>query len=204
MIVIVDYGMGNLRSVQKALEKVGAEAKISSDAALFDKAKALVFPGQGSFPDAVHNLSRQNLIAPLKEWISLDKPFLGICLGLQLLFESSEEGKEEQGLSVFKGKVVRFAPKGKIPHMGWNTIKATPAGERCPLLKNVPEGAFFYFVHSYYVVPDDKSIVAATTDYIDNFVSIIWRGNTYAMQFHPEKSQDRGLSIIKAFCDMFA
>lgn len=204
MIAIVDYGMGNLRSVQKAFEKVGAEAVISSDTSLFEKASALVFPGQGSFPDAMHNLTGKQLIQPLKEWVYQNKPFLGICLGLQLLFETSEEGASKEGLCSFKGKVVKFAPRGKIPHMGWNTINITGQGKECPLLKGISENAFFYFVHSYYVVPKDNSIIAATTKYIDEFTSIIWRGNIYAMQFHPEKSQEEGLAIIKKFCDMYA
>jgi len=204
MIAIVDYGMGNLRSVQKAFEKVGAEAVISSDSSLFSKATALIFPGQGSFPDAMNILTRQKLIEPLREWVREDKPFLGICLGLQLLFDASEEGDAKEGLCSFKGKVVKFAPRGKIPHMGWNTIDISGKGKECPLFKDIPENSFFYFVHSYYVVPSDKSIVAATTQYINKFTSIIWQGNVYAMQFHPEKSQDRGLSIIKTFCDMYA
>lgn len=204
MIGIVDYGMGNLRSVQKAFEKVGANVFISSDLSLFDKAGALVFPGQGSFPDAIHNLTKQKFIEPLKEWVRSNKPFLGICLGLQLLFEKSEEGGIAEGLCSFKGNVVKFSPRGKIPHMGWNTINLTDNGKKCPLFKNIPGNTFFYFVHSFYIVPEDKSIVAATTQYIDKFASVIWRGNIYAMQFHPEKSQDKGLSIIKSFCDMFS
>ena len=200
MILIVDYGMGNLRSVQKAFEKVGAEAVISSDKSRFEDAKALVFPGQGSFPDAVANLDREGLMDPLRKWIADDRPFLGICLGLQLLFETSEEGPDVHGLGAFKGSVVKFPPGGKIPHMGWNVISRTPTGEKCPLLEDVPEDAYFYFVHSYYIAPEDKSLVATTTDYTADFASMIWRGNLYAMQFHPEKSQEHGLRLIEKFC----
>lgn len=203
MIGIVDYGMGNLRSVQKAFEKIGASAFISSDLSLFDKAGALVFPGQGSFPDAIQNLTMQRFIEPLKEWVRNNKPFFGICLGLQLLFDKSDEGGITKGLSSFKGDVVKFSNQGKIPHIGWNTIDFTDNGKKCPLFKNIPNNTFFYFVHSYYVVPEDKSIVTATTQYIDRFTSVIWHGNIYAMQFHPEKSQDAGLSIIKSFCDIY-
>ena len=203
MIVIVDYGMGNLRSVQKAFEKVGAEAKISSEPSIFDDATALVFPGQGSFPDAVRNLTGAGLMDPLREWIRADRPFLGICLGLQLLFPGSEEGGDAKGLGVFDGKVVRFPPTGKIPHMGWNNARKTQSGRNCPIIKDIPDETHFYFVHSYYVSPDDKSIAAATTDYLVDFVSVIWKGNLYAMQFHPEKSQDHGLSIIRNFCNLY-
>ncbi len=204
MIVIVDYGMGNLRSVQKAFEKVGADVRISSDASLFKDAKAVVFPGQGSFPDAVRNLRERNLIHALRAWIKEDKPFLGICLGLQLLFQTSEEGEGVGGLGAFEGKVVRFPSEGKIPHMGWNTVRIAKARSECPILQGIPSDSYFYFVHSYYVIPKDISITAATTDYIVDFVSMIWKGNLFAMQFHPEKSQNRGLEIIEKFCRMHA
>ena len=203
MIVIVDYGMGNLRSVQKAFEKVGVDATISSDPSIFDRAKALVVPGQGSFPEAVHRMNEKHLITPLREWISNDKPFLGICVGLQLLFETSEEGEGVEGLSAFSGKVVKFPPGGKIPQMGWNTVEKTESALDCPILEGIPSGSYFYFVHSYYVVPDDISITAARTNYIVDYVSMIRKGNLYAMQFHPEKSQDHGLKIIKNFCDIY-
>ena len=204
MIVIVDYGMGNLRSVQKAFERVGVEARISRDCSLFDDTKALVFPGQGSFPDAVRNLENQKLMDPLRNWIKKDKPFLGICLGLQLLFQTSEEGEGIEGLSVFEGNVARFPPRGKIPHMGWNTMERISSGGECPILQGIPHSSYFYFVHSYYVVPDDSSIAVTTTDYIVDFVSMIWKGNLFAMQFHPEKSQDCGLKIISNFCRIYA
>jgi len=203
MIVIVDYGMGNLRSVQKAFEKVGVDATISSDPSIFESAKALVVPGQGSFPEAVHRMNEKQLMTPLREWIRNDRPFLGICVGLQLLFETSEEGESVEGLSAFSGKVVKFPPGGKIPQMGWNTVEKTESGKDCPLLEGISSGSYFYFVHSYYVVPDDISITAAKTNYIVDYVSMIWKGNLYAMQFHPEKSQDHGLKIIRNFCDMY-
>ena len=204
MIVIVDYGMGNLRSVQKAFEMVGSEAVISSDPGHFDRAKALVFPGQGSFPDAVRHLDEKKLMQPLREWINEDRPFLGICLGLQLLFESSEEGENVRGLGAFRGTVAKFPPGNKIPHMGWNTISRTAAGDNCPLLDGILGKAYFYFVHSYYVVPDDETLAVARTSYTVDFVSMISRGNLFAMQFHPEKSQEHGLGIIAKFCKMYA
>ena len=202
MIVVIDYGMGNLHSVRKALEVVGANAKISSKASDIKKAGKIVFPGVGSFGEAMKELSRRKLAGPIKDAIAGGKPFLGLCLGLQLLFEKSEESPGVRGLGVLKGDVKRFRLKGlKVPHMGWNNIVHSPEfvvhGLR--VLKNVPNNSYMYFVHSYYVKPEDKKIILTTTDYGINFVSGICRDNICGFQFHPEKSQALGLKILKNF-----
>ena len=201
MITIVDYGMGNLRSVQKAFEKLGADARIAKQAADIDDVEKLVLPGVGAFRDAIGHLREQKLVDPILRHIEADKPFLGICLGLQLLFDVSHEDGEWQGLGVIPGSVVRFAdqPDLKIPHMGWNTLQV--AG-RPKLLEGISTDAYFYFVHSYYVVPEDDSVVLALTDYGTNFVSMIGRGNLFATQFHPEKSQRVGLKLLSNFAAM--
>jgi glutamine amidotransferase len=198
MIVIVDYGMGNLRSVQKGFERVGAVAEISRDPAELAKADKIVLPGVGAFRDAMAELQRCQLVEPLLAAIRDDKPFLGICLGLQLLFDVSYEGEECRGLGVIPGKVVRFdLPRNfKVPHMGWNqAIVRRPA----PLLEGVQDGDYFYFVHSYYVVPDDPAVVAMDADYGGPFCAMIWRDNLCATQFHPEKSQAKGLCVLENF-----
>jgi len=206
MITIVDYGMGNLRSVHKAFEKVGFPAVITQDARAIGKATALVLPGVGAFGKAMENLENLRLIDPIVEFIQRGKPFLGICLGLQLLFSESEEFGRQKGLGIFKGRVVRFSfslpgskpsPKGlKVPHMGWNSVKIK---KLFPALEGIEEGTHFYFVHSYYPVPEDKEIMATTTDYGGEFVSSVGRGNLFACQFHPEKSQSAGLKILINF-----
>lgn len=198
MIVIVDYGMGNLRSVQKGFERVGAEAHISGDPDLLRRADKVVLPGVGAFQDAMHELEQRQLIEPLVAAIRQGTPFLGICLGLQLLFDVSYEGEECRGLGVIPGKVVRFVlPQGfKIPHMGWNqAIIRQPA----PVLEGIQTGDYFYFVHSYYVVPEDPSWVAMEADYGGPFCAMIWRDNLYATQFHPEKSQEIGQRLLRNF-----
>jgi glutamine amidotransferase len=198
MIKIVDYGMGNLRSVQKAFEKNGAEAVIVSSPAEAADAQKLVLPGVGAFRDAIHELRRTGLDQPVRDHIAAGKPFLGICLGLQLLFDVGYEDGEWEGLGVLKGKVVRFTeqPDLKIPHMGWNGLDF-PKPTR--LFDGVPAGSSFYFVHSYYVVPEDQSVIAARTDYGGPFVSAVARDNLFATQFHPEKSQTLGLRLLKNF-----
>jgi glutamine amidotransferase len=198
MIKIVDYGMGNLRSVQKAFEKIGAEAVIVGSPAEAENAQKLVLPGVGAFRDAIHELRRTGLDQPVREHIAAGRPFLGICLGLQLLFDVSYEDGQWDGLGVLKGKVVRFTeqPDLKIPHMGWNGLDF-PKPTR--LFDGVPAGSSFYFVHSYYVVPDDESVIAARTDYGTPFVSAVARNNLFATQFHPEKSQTLGLRLLKNF-----
>jgi glutamine amidotransferase len=206
MIAIVDYGMGNLRSVHKAFAKVGFPATITQDRAVIAKAQGLVLPGVGAFQKAMDNLRDLGLVDPLSAYIESGRPFLGICLGLQLLFTESEEFGAQRGLNIFPGRVVKFpfstagyASEGealKVPHMGWNGIHLR---KRPPALEGVEEGAHFYFVHSYYPVPEDGGLVATTTDYGGEFVSSVSRGNLFACQFHPEKSQAAGLRILRNF-----
>lgn len=199
MIAIIDYGMGNLRSVQKGFERVGCEAVITRDPKTIADAHKIVLPGVGAFRDCMHNLERLGLIEPVLRGIQSGRPFLGICLGLQLLFTASEEFGVSRGLDVVKGRVVRFRlddPGLKIPHMGWNSISIK---RRAPVFLDTPDGSHVYFVHSYHVVPDDPNVAATTTDYGMEFVSSIWKDNIIGVQFHPEKSQAVGLSILKRF-----
>ena len=196
MIAIVDYGRGNLRSVQKAFEYLGYEAKVTSIPEEIMKADRVVFPGVGAFGDCMENLRERGLVEVIKEFIASGRPFLGICLGMQLLFSVSEEFGPVEGLDVVKGRVVRFPEGLKVPHMGWNQIEIVRSN---PLLKGVKSGDFFYFVHSYYVVPEDESVVSTVTSYGVDFVSMIHRDNLFATQFHPEKSQRLGLRILDNF-----
>lgn len=198
MIAIVDYGMGNLRSVQKAIERIGHTAEIVSRPEQIRTAERLILPGVGAFRDAIHELKRLDLVEPIREHIQQDKPFLGICLGLQMLFDVSYEDGEWPGLGVLPGEVVRFPPSAelKVPHMGWNTLEPTGPVR---LLDGIPTDASFYFVHSYYVVPRDASVIAARTDYGVRFTSMVARGNMFATQFHPEKSQKVGLKLLSNF-----
>jgi imidazole glycerol-phosphate synthase subunit HisH len=207
MIAIIDYGMGNLRSVQKGFERMGHEAVVTSDAKTILSASKVVLPGVGAFPDCMSNLREYGLIDVVHESISSGKPFLGICLGLQLLFSESEEFGISKGLDIIKGRVIRFKGPAfdtssfqldalKVPHMGWNSISIK---RRSPALQDVPDNSNVYFVHSFHVVPEDKSVVATTTSYGIDFVSSIWKDNIFAVQFHPEKSQALGLSILKRF-----
>jgi imidazole glycerol-phosphate synthase subunit HisH len=201
MIAIIDYGMGNLRSVQKGFEKVGHRAMVTSDPAELAKAEKVVLPGVGAFEDAIAELKRKELVRPILEAIDSGKPFLGICLGLQLLFEKSYENGVHTGLGVLKGDVVLFdLPREfSIPHMGWNQLQIRrPA----PVLNGLAEGTYVYFVHSYYVVPKDAGAIATETDYGGAFCSSIWRDNIFATQFHPEKSQAEGLKMLKNFADL--
>jgi imidazole glycerol-phosphate synthase subunit HisH len=198
MIKIVDYGMGNLRSVQKAFEKIGADAQVVSSPADLEGAEKLVLPGVGAFRDAIAELKRTGLDRPVREHIAADKPFLGICLGLQLLFDVSYEDGQWEGLGVLPGKVVRFAdqPDLKIPHMGWNSLEFAQPSR---IFEGVPEGSSVYFVHSYYVVPEDESVIAARTEHGTSFVSAVAKNNLFATQFHPEKSQSVGLRLLTNF-----
>ena len=198
MITIVDYQMGNLRSVQKAIERVGGSAQISSDPQVIANAEKLVLPGVGAFGDAMNEIVRRDLAEPIRDFIASDRPFLGICLGLQLLFERGYENGEHQGLGVLEGEVVRFdLPESyKVPHMGWNTVKKI---QESPLLVDTPDGSHFYFVHSYYVCPSDPEVVALGCEYGTEFCAMVQRRNLYATQFHPEKSQENGLKLLHQF-----
>ncbi|KKN21196.1 hypothetical protein LCGC14_0927830 [marine sediment metagenome] len=198
MIAILDYGMGNLRSVEKALQKVGAQTLVTSEPEKVLIAEGLVLPGVGAFKDCMRNLKEYGLIDALYQFIQSGRPFLGICLGLQLLFSESTEFGLYKGLDIIKGKVVRF-PQGstvKVPHMGWNTVKIE---KEVPFLQDIEDESYFYFVHTYYVIPEDESIVATTTNYGVKFVSSICHNNIFACQFHPEKSQELGLKILRRF-----
>lgn len=201
MLAIVDYGMGNLRSVEKGFEKVGHQAQIVSSPEEVRRADRLVLPGVGAFRDAIHEIKQKKLDDPIRDHIQNGKPFLGICLGLQLLFDVSYEDGEWSGLGVIPGKVVRFEdqPGLKIPHMGWNQLQETRTH---PILNDIPDDAYFYFVHSYFVIPDDPTCVAARTDHGQGFTSIVTRDKLAATQFHPEKSQTQGLKILKNFATM--
>ena len=202
MIAIVDYGMGNLRSVQKAFEAVGHQAIVTRNPSQIADASHVVLPGVGAFGDCMNNLIRYELDTPIRQAISCGKPFLGICLGLQLLFTESEEFGKHQGLGILPGTVKRFTFSSsttaglKVPHMGWNTISIQ---RHSPLLEEIPPASHVYFVHSYYVVPDDSAVTCTTTEYGVPFVSSVSKDNIFASQFHPEKSQKIGLQLFRNF-----
>lgn len=197
-IVIIDYGMGNLRNVQKGFEKIGFEAKLTRNKKEIGTASAIVLPGVGAFKDCMENLEKYGLIDPLLRSIEKGKPYLGICLGLQILFSESEEFGAHKGLDLIGGRVVKFKPdpEHKVPHMGWNTIEKE---RKVPMLQGVESGDFFYFVHSYYVIPEEARWISTFTTYGKPFVSSIWKENLFATQFHPEKSQQKGLRILENF-----
>jgi imidazole glycerol-phosphate synthase subunit HisH len=201
MIAIIDYEMGNLRSVQKGFERVGHAATITSDPAVLADSERIVLPGVGAFRDAIASLRERQLVAPIRAAIEAGKPFLGICLGLQLLFDKSFEDGEYEGLGVVPGDVVRFRVPSdyKVPHMGWNQVQFRG---RPPLFEGIEEGTHFYFVHSYYVAPKDAQVVATETEYARPFCSSIWRDRLFAVQFHPEKSQSAGLRLLKNFAEL--
>lgn len=206
MITIIDYQMGNLRSVQKAFETVGAEAKITSDPHAIAQAEKLVLPGVGGFGEAIEELRNRDLEAPIRDFVASGRPLLGICLGLQLLFETGYEGGTHRGLGILQGDVVRFEGPAyggsgglKVPHMGWNQV--TKRAD-VPLLEGLADGTHFYFVHSYYVRPSDPAIVALTCDYGGEFCAMIARDNVFATQFHPEKSQQAGLNLLQRFAQL--
>ncbi len=198
MIAIVDYQMGNLRSVQKGFERLGFNATVTSDPAVLAKADKVVLPGVGACGDALHEIRARDLVKPITSAIDSGKPFLGICLGLQMLFETCYESGKHTGLGIIPGEVVRFdlGAGYKVPHMGWNQVDFI---KRPPIFNGIEDEAYFYFVHSYYVVPADRSVVATETEYSQPFCSSIWRENLYATQFHPEKSQENGLAVLKNF-----
>lgn len=201
MIAILDYEMGNLRSVSNSMAAVGGDCQVTRDPAVVVQADKLVVPGVGAFRDCMAALKRYELIEPIRDFIAAKKPYLGICLGMQILMEESEEGGRHEGLGIFAGKVIRFDPKYqlKIPHMGWNGLK--PSG-KSRLLAGLPETNDVYFVHSYFVQPKKKSVVAATTNYGTDFPSVLEQDHIFAVQFHPEKSQQVGLKILKNFVEL--
>ncbi|MFA5060246.1 MAG: imidazole glycerol phosphate synthase subunit HisH [Candidatus Omnitrophota bacterium] len=199
MIAIIDYGMGNLRSVQKAFEKVGALATITQDPKDLESAEKIVLPGVGAMKPAMEKLSSLNLVTAIKKSIKDKKPFLGICLGLQLLFDESDEGGKVNGLGILKGSVIRFTQL-KVPHMGWNQINIKNLS--CPLFSGIENLTSVYFCHSYFPKPEDTNIIATTTDYGIDFSSSVWQENVYGVQFHPEKSQAAGLKILRNFAEL--
>lgn len=201
MIAIIDYGAGNIMSVQKALDHIGCEAEVTSDADRILAADGAILPGVGSFGDAMDNLNKSGLVSAVKQFTASGKPFLGICLGLQILFDQSEESPDVQGLSILGGEVNRFPSDMalKIPHIGWNSIKYN---SDCPIFKGLPETPYVYFVHSYYLKANDDNVVSATADYGINFHAAVWKDNVFATQFHPEKSGNVGLQILKNFAEL--
>jgi len=199
-IAIIDYNMGNIKSVENAFKRIGADVKVTDKPEVICRAKAVVLPGVGAFRDAIGNLKRLGLYECIFDTIARDKPFLGICIGLQVLFEHSMEGAKSPGLSIFKGSVEKIPDGVKIPHMGWNKVRIIKKDSR--LFKGIVSGESFYFVHSYYAVCKDKGIISSTTDYGIEIASSIEEGNTYALQFHPEKSSTFGLKILKNFMEI--
>jgi len=203
MISIVDYGMGNLRSVSKAFETQGFAVSITSSPNDINKANGLVLPGVGAFGECMVNLKRLGLVEPIKDYINSGRPFLGICLGFQILFEESEESPGVKGLGLFKGRVVRFPDFGekriKVPQMGWNTINFDSSSH---VLNNIPEGTWFYFVHSYYVDPNSNGLSLITSNYGIDFTAAVEKDNLFACQFHPEKSGRQGLDLVRNFAKL--
>jgi glutamine amidotransferase len=205
VIALLDYGSGNLRSVHKALLKVGARVRLAQDPAALTDARAVVLPGVGAFDDCLNAMRRQELLEAAREFIRTGKPFLGICVGYQALFERSEEFNScAAGLGVFAGRVVRFAeqPGLKIPQIGWNQLELTRPD--CPLYRGIAGGSYVYFVHSFFPKPVDASIIATRTVYGEAFASSVWRDNVFATQFHPEKSQNVGLQLLRNFVQLAA
>jgi glutamine amidotransferase len=205
MIALLDYGSGNLRSVHRALLKVGADVLVVQRPDGMPEARAVVLPGVGAFDDCINAMRKQELLEASREFIKSGKPFLGICVGYQALFEKSEEFNScAAGLGVFAGKVVRFSNGNglKIPQIGWNQLEVVRP--ECPLFDGVSSGSFVYFVHSFFPKPVDQSIIATRTEYGETFASSVWHGNVFATQFHPEKSQKVGLQLLKNFVELAA
>jgi len=205
VIALLDYGSGNLRSVQKALLRVGATVELVQQPGAMLSASAAVLPGVGAFDDCMQALEQQGLLNETRDFIASGRPFLGICVGYQALFERSEEfNSRAAGLGVFQGKVVRFSetPRLKIPQIGWNQLRILKPD--CPLYRGIPNGSYVYFVHSFFPRPADSSIIATETEYGEMFASSVWHGNVYATQFHPEKSQEVGLQLLRNFVELSA
>ena len=199
MIAIIDYGMGNLRSVQKGFEKVGFEAVVTDNPKVVRDAEKVVLPGVGAFGDAMHNLREAGMLEVIHETVNSGKPFLGICLGLQLMFESSDEGGFYEGLKIFPGRVRLLPPGLKVPHMGWNQIEIQ---REVPIFKGIPDGSAFYFVHSFYVEPSEPEYTTTLTDYGIKFTSVASMDKIFGIQFHPEKSSTLGLKILQNFGEL--
>jgi imidazole glycerol phosphate synthase glutamine amidotransferase subunit len=198
-IGVIDYGGGNLQNVRNTLKYIGREAHLVSCAGDLDSIDRLIFPGVGAFGDCIEVIDQQGLRNPILEWLHADRPFFGICLGYQVLFETSEECPDTKGLGFFKGNVVRF-PSGtglKVPHMGWNQVN--PVDPSAPIWDETPDPLYLYFVHSYFPCPDDKSIASSLTNYGEDFTSSVSKGNIFAGQFHPERSQEAGIQLLRNF-----
>jgi glutamine amidotransferase len=205
VIALIDYGAGNLHSVEKALRFLGADVRRVDQPGQLHDASSAVLPGVGAFDDCINAMENQQLLEATRRFIGTGRPFLGICVGYQALFEKSEEFNScAAGLGLFKGKVIRFSGQDglKVPQIGWNQIELTRGV--CPLFQNIPDRSYFYFVHSFYPEPADASIIAARTEYGETFASAIWRDNVFATQFHPEKSQKTGLQLLKNFIELSA
>ncbi len=197
MIGIIDYGMGNLGSVSNAFRFLELNSKIISDPSEMRDCRAVLLPGVGAFGDCMSHLVENNFVDAILDWVDAGKPLMGICLGLQAMFEKSEETPDVSGLGIFKGEVKRFEVDLKVPQIGWNRLKQLK--ENCPMFEGIDDQSFFYLVHSFYVLPEDKSVVAGTTNYEFDYCSCVWRDNVFATQFHPEKSQAAGLQMLKNF-----
>ena len=201
MIAIVDYGVGNLFSLSSSVRSLGAEVRVTHEAADLHAASHILLPGVGAFGDCAEKLRRQNLVSLVRAWIERDRPFLGICVGYQVLFESGEESGQVPGLGILKGRVVRFSESElKVPHMGWNSVALTDPAD--PIWKGMGKEPYFYFVHSYYPQPEDESLIAAFCTYGVRFAAAVRRGNLVATQFHPEKSQKLGVKLLKNFISL--
>lgn len=202
MIALIDYDAGNMKSVEKAFKYIGADVVPTSDRNVLDRAEKIIFPGVGSFGAAMQELEARGLVQVIKENVAKGKPFLGICLGMQMLFDYSEETPDVSGLGILPGKCVKIkdAPGLKVPQIGWNSIKYTQP--ECALFRNIPEDTYFYFVHSYHICCDNEKDAAAVTEYGETLQIAVCRDNVYGVQFHPEKSGDAGLRLLKNFVEM--
>ena len=202
LIAVVDYELGNLRSVSKAVEKLGAKAEVTDNPKRIEKADGIILPGVGAFHVGMQNLKRLNLLSVLHEAISEGTPFLGICLGFQILFSQSEEHGVCKGMDIIKGKVRRFTNKLKVPHMGWNQVKFKTKNSKLKIFNGIPDNSYFYFVHSYYAEPEDENIIIAKTEYGHEFTAAVNKDNVWGVQFHPEKSGDIGLKVLRNFLSL--